>query len=285
LTVSVIIPNYNHSKYLKQRIESILNQTYRDFELIILDDYSTDDSRAIINQYITDYPEIIGCFNEVTSGSPFVQWNSGVKMARGEFIWIAESDDSASPDFLEKTVPVLKKILSAGLVFSDSKIINEQNGREYLASERRSAPSYKSTFSKSTIRAFLENPIVNVSSVLFRKDVFLEAGGADSAMKYCGDWLIYIKILRKAEIKYIQEPLNTFRLHSGSTFHSKYRDNSFIKEKLKIYSYILKNFSTSPLIILLMIKNTGKALILRLIYYLNIDTLLKIELPRQPHLA
>ncbi len=93
-TVSVIVPNYNHARYLRQRIESVLRQTYQDFEVILLDDCSTDDSRSILSSYAGD-PRVRMEFNEVNSGSTFKQWNKGVRLARGEYVWIAESDDYA----------------------------------------------------------------------------------------------------------------------------------------------------------------------------------------------
>ena len=97
MKVSVIIPNYNHAKFLKQRIDTVINQTYRDFEIIIIDDCSTDNSREIIEEYASRYHFISGYFNTSNSGSPFTQWDSGVNKAKGEFIWIAESDDFAEP--------------------------------------------------------------------------------------------------------------------------------------------------------------------------------------------
>jgi glycosyltransferase involved in cell wall biosynthesis len=100
--VSVIVPNYNHSQFLSERLDSIINQTYKDFELIILDDASTDNSIDVINQYLNKYPELIR-FQPSTnnSGSPFVQWDNGIKLAKGEFVWIAESDDVAPTKLFE----------------------------------------------------------------------------------------------------------------------------------------------------------------------------------------
>src|SRR5215467_13719414 len=97
-TVSVIVPNYNHARYLRRRVDSILAQTYQDFELILLDDCSTDESRSIISEYAKD-PRIRIELNEVNSGSTFKQWNKGARMARGSYIWIAESDDRADSCF------------------------------------------------------------------------------------------------------------------------------------------------------------------------------------------
>ncbi len=102
--VSVILPNYNHGKYLDERIGSIINQTFQDFELIILDDHSTDNSKSIIEKY-RSHPKISHIeYNAINSGSPFRQWNKGIEVSRGSLIWIAESDDSCKLNFLEETV-------------------------------------------------------------------------------------------------------------------------------------------------------------------------------------
>src|SRR5712671_345349 len=102
-TVSVIIPNYNHARFLRQRVDSVLGQTFQDFELILLDDCSTDERQSIIPENAAD-PRVRMEFNEKNSGSTFKQWNKGVRLARGEYVWIAESDDYAEPQLLEKLV-------------------------------------------------------------------------------------------------------------------------------------------------------------------------------------
>jgi glycosyltransferase involved in cell wall biosynthesis len=107
-TVSVIVPNYNHARYLRRRIDSILAQAYRDFELILLDDCSTDDSREILASYSGD-PKVRIEFNAKNSGSVFKQWNKGVQTARGRYICIAESDDYADAHFLARMVPILEE--------------------------------------------------------------------------------------------------------------------------------------------------------------------------------
>ena len=93
--VSVILPNYNHAPYLCERLESILTQTYKDFELLILDDGSTDDSYQIIARY-ERRARVRVLVNSTNSGSAFSQWNLGISLASGEYVWIAESDDSAA---------------------------------------------------------------------------------------------------------------------------------------------------------------------------------------------
>ena len=118
--VSVIIPNYNHAPYLNQRIDSVPNQSYQDFELIILDDNSSDESKTIINQYAS-HPKITHIiFNTVNSGSPFKQWQKGVELAQGKCIWIAESDDYADESLLSVLMHPFEKHTDVVLSFCQS---------------------------------------------------------------------------------------------------------------------------------------------------------------------
>ena len=98
--VSVIIPNYNHAPYLKERIDSVLSQTYKEFEVLILDDCSSDESKEIIESYRNNKHISNIVFNEKNTGNTFIQWNKGISLAKGKYIWIAESDDVAKPTFL-----------------------------------------------------------------------------------------------------------------------------------------------------------------------------------------
>src|SRR5438128_6391640 len=97
--VTVIIPNFNHAPYLERRISSVLNQTYQDFEIIYIDDASTDESALVFAKFSSDR-RIKAIINETNGGIPFKQWNKGVRLAQGEYIWIAESDDYADRNFL-----------------------------------------------------------------------------------------------------------------------------------------------------------------------------------------
>ena len=118
--VSVIVPNYNHAPYLRQRLDSIFNQTFQDFEVIILDDCSTDNSKEVIEEYRNRSQVSHVVYNETNSGSPFKQWAKGFDLAQGEYIWIAESDDWAELNFLEKMFRILEKDDSLALAFCES---------------------------------------------------------------------------------------------------------------------------------------------------------------------
>lgn len=101
--VTVIVPNYNHGRFLRQRLDSIYNQTYRNFDVILLDDCSSDESREILKDYGTTYNGNTRLyFNDNNSGLVFGQWKKGIEMADGDLVWIAESDDFCETTFLEK---------------------------------------------------------------------------------------------------------------------------------------------------------------------------------------
>ena len=115
--VSVIIPNYNYARFLQQRIESVLAQTYTDYEIILLDDASTDDSVSILNHYSAN-PRVTHLeINSVNTGSPFAQWQKGISLSRGKYIWIAESDDAAECFFFGESCFCFESISSCFFLF------------------------------------------------------------------------------------------------------------------------------------------------------------------------
>ena len=139
--VSIIVPSYNHSMFLKGRLESIYNQTFNDFEVILLDDCSADDSKSILKEY-ANHPKTSYCvFNDKNSGSPFKQWGKGLALAKGEFVWIAESDDVAHPAFLTSTMSSADS--NTSLIFTRSKIIDATGATgSYLGCDYFPHPSF-----------------------------------------------------------------------------------------------------------------------------------------------
>lgn len=215
--VSVIIPSYNHEKYLQHRIDSVLNQSYQNFELIILDDKSKDDSKKVIEAY-RDHPKVSHIiYNEVNSGTTFKQWKKGIELAKGEYIWIAESDDYADVTFLEKTISLIEKNNSV-LCFSQSYVIDEHD-----TIIRKKEEVLKSN--SCDVDAFLTdlllygNVVYNASMVVFRKDAIDKSiWDKLSRLKYCGDWLFWANLAMngKGTVSEVKEYLNYFRNHSSN---------------------------------------------------------------------
>ena len=221
--VSVIIPNYNHARYLRQRIESVLQQTFRDFEVILLDDCSTDDSRSILMEYAGDTRVRVE-FNEKNSGSTFKQWNKGVRLARGEYVWVAESDDYADERQLERLVAVLDEEPEVTFAYCRSWRINqagEPNGFAdwYLADldARRWTADFRADGREVCRNHFVHaNSVPNASAVVFRKSIYERVGGADERLQVCGDWKLWMMMAFEGKIAYLGEPLNYYREHDAT---------------------------------------------------------------------
>lgn len=219
--VSVVIPNFNHARYLRRRVDSILTQTYQDFEVILLDDSSTDHSREIIASYI-DNPKVRIQYNSTNSGSVFKQWNKGVQMARGRYIWIAESDDWADPGFLARMAPILDEQPEVTFTSCRSWRIGENDeplgfGDWYfnqLDANHWTTDFVADGFEECQRFFVLSNPVPNASAVLFRKEVYERVGGADERLRVCGDYKVWTAMALEGKIAYIAEPLNYFRTHS-----------------------------------------------------------------------
>jgi glycosyltransferase involved in cell wall biosynthesis len=245
--VSVVVPSYNHARFLAQRLESILGQTFQDFELILLDDCSTDDSRSILLHYADD-PRVGIEFNEVNSGSPFKQWNKGVRLAHGEYVWIAESDDYADEKLLERLVTVLDS--EPQVVFAncrswrvdaddrldgyvDSDLLTEDREKWTNDFNVEGREECRNTF------VYL-NPVFNASSVLFRKAVYERVGGADESLRFCGDWKLWAAMSLTGRVAHIGDPLNYYRVHDASVTAKSQPESQAAAEYLRVIRWILR---------------------------------------------
>ena len=236
--VSVVIPNYNHAHYLDCRIQSVLNQTFTDFEVIILDDKSTDNSLQIINKY-KDNPHITQIvLNEKNSGSPFIQWNKGFNLAKGELIWIAESDDSCEATFLETLVREFSHDNSMAYAFCRSRLLTENGEKKQVLQGMFNSNMH----CKGSV--FIQNYLIwgclvyNASSVLFRKSLALSVDPLFSTFRAAGDWLFWIEMAEKGNVAVVSEPLNHYRAFGNNTT-SRTRLNGIADiEDKKIYEYV-----------------------------------------------
>lgn len=239
--VSVILPNYNHAPYLKQRIDSILNQTYQDFELIILDDCSPDNSKDVIEEYKNNSHISHIIYNEINSGSTFKQWKRGIELAKGEYIWIAESDDYAEPTFLEKIMNSISKYNSS-LCFSLTTIVDKKNNT--VMEQPAIVTDFSMNINKFTEDYLLySNPICNASMVVFKKDAVAENLWNDIInFKYCGDWLLWGSFCSEEDttVSEVKEYLNYFRTHSVNVSNKSEDKGLGILEGYKVSEIIAK---------------------------------------------
>jgi glycosyltransferase involved in cell wall biosynthesis len=245
--VSVIIPNYNHAPYLRQRIDTVLGQTFQDFEVILMDDCSTDDSRTIISEYAND-PRIRIELNENNSGSTFKQWKKGIALARGEYIWMAESDDYSDERFLERLVGVLESQPDVTIVYCRSWIIKEDGRRDRLADcyladldpRRWNADFLADGREECRCYFVANNSIPNASSAVFRKAIYERIGGVDDRLRVCGDWKLWVSIALEGKVAYLAEPLNYYREHDATVRVKGERTGLIAAEHMAIVRWMLE---------------------------------------------
>lgn len=251
--VSVIIPNYNHGRFLDARIRSVLNQTLRDIEVVFLDDASTDDSLNVLRKYRRD-PRLRLVCNETNSGNPFLQWNKGVDLARGEYTWIAESDDCADAHFLSTMVSCLDRNPAASVAYSNSWLIDDNDNiigsmnRFYsnLPDSWRWLYDYVNSGDAECAQYLsIMNTIPNASAVVFRRERYLRIGGADPALRLCGDWLLWARMLMASHVAFVSQHLNRFRMHSGNVRTSSRQDGTDVKEAYVVVAEILRRVTVS----------------------------------------
>ena len=241
--VSVIIPNYNHAIFLQQRIESVLSQSFQNFEMIIIDDCSTDDSRAIIETY-RNHPKVSQIvYNEQNSGSAFKQWINGISLAKGEWVWIAESDDWAEHDFLERMIQAVTENPTCGLVYCRSFYTNEKGERLWpVTDEKKTVFHQGETFIRETLSCY--NAIVNVSSCMYKSELFIpEKVALYERMRLCGDWFFYVLLAEKADVVEVQSPLNYCRRHGANISENAETRGLTFLEGADVLDYILDHHS------------------------------------------
>lgn len=249
--ISVIIPNYNHAPYLRQRIESVLNQTFQNFEVILLDDYSSDNSLDVLEDYKTCKNVNAILTNTVNSGSTFKQWQKGFEIAQGDYVWIAESDDYADPQFLESTISVMLQDPSASICFTGSNLVDSlgmtiNDDWDKWPSDTPQKGSLTSdgiSFIKN--RLIWKNCIYNASAVLFKKSALTNIDITYNKMKYCGDWFFWIELARQGKVIEIYEKLNYFRQHPQKVSPRSEAIGLQFTEGWKVFDHIVSNIPLS----------------------------------------
>jgi len=240
--VSVIIPNYNYAHFIEETMQSVVNQTYENWEMIVVDDNSTDNSREVIENFIKNNPEYdIRLIHNKTgpSGTP-TPINIGIKNMSGEYFAWLSSDDVFMPTKLEEQVEILDKNKKVGLVYTSFFKIDEKSivfGEHFI----NDIP-HKELF----LEIFEKNQI-NGNTILVRKDVFDKTGLYIESLAdfpsfwYVSEYLKYLEVLMYYEIKGIKKILHKGRIHPENRVYN----NSGLGETLLIVArkFFLKNNS------------------------------------------
>lgn len=253
ISISVIIPNYNYAKFMCERLCSILSQNIKIYEIIILDDKSTDNSIDIIEKYkkiLDKYINVKVIYNKTNSGTPFKQWKKGFENATGKYVWIAEADDYCDKKMLNELVKPIRKNNDIIISYVDTAFI-DKNGKIILKSIKPEIDILKTGhwdnsyvndgLNEITNYTFLNNTIANVSSCLIKNGDYSQALNQACEYRQAGDWLFYLNLMSKGKVAFSKKCYNYYRVH-GNNVSSTINQKKHIEEIKKIYSYTNENF-------------------------------------------
>ena len=247
--VSVIIPNFNHASFLRYRIESVLVQTYRNFEIILMDDCSTDGSRQILEEYAHQEAKVSALLlNEINSGSPFAQWKKGLASARGEFVWIAESDDWCEPTFLEKMMAAFMKDPRCAVSFCRSEKVDAEGRSLGIHPNQRRMSRHILMDGMCFARKHLshKNSIVNASSAVFRRSLALSLDNEYESFRGLGDHVFWTGMSLEGRVAFTPEVLNHFRFHSSNVTAQMKASVKGLAETARMAEYLKKQEIIGP---------------------------------------
>ena len=225
--ISVIIPSYNHEKFIGKAIESVLNQTYENFELIIMDDNSTDNSKKVINSY--NDPRIVKYFSTENKGA-VETLNHLIDLANGEYIALLNSDDYWDLTKLEKQYRNLEENKKVAVCFTWADFVDEKGKTIYDKEEMLLDLFRKKNRSNiAWFRYFFENGnCLCHPSMMIRKEIYNEIGKYNNAFRQLPDFDMWIRIIKEYDIHILEENLTHFRI-----LKEKAKNASFMSEKNK----------------------------------------------------
>lgn len=235
--VSVVMPSYNHERFISETIGSVLGQSFKDFELIIIDDASKDNSKQIIEGFCERENRVNAIFHKENMGIARTL-NDGIEKAKGKFIALIGSDDVWSKDKLKKQVEILEKNEDL-VVWSEGKIIDAHgNPTGELFTEMHGASKKKK--SGDIFDELLKGNFIFGSSLIYKRgntgDLMF-----NETLKYLNDYQFEVDLAAKYEYFFILEPLVMYRIHGGNTILSD--RESWQKDRLMVNDYFLHKYS------------------------------------------
>lgn len=220
-SLSVVMPNYNHAHYLRETLTSILKQSVRPDEFIVVDDGSTDDSVTILQEYVKQDQLVQLVCNEKNRGGNF-SVKKGLSLCSGDYIYIPSVDDRILSGFFEKEMSLLSQYPHAGLCMSDFSCWNMEKGEKISKRHRLSdEPCY---FSPNELARLIKGDHIAGITAILKRSAVLEAGGFLESLKWYCDWFTNLVVGFRYGVCYIPEELGTIRVLSESYSAAGRRD-------------------------------------------------------------
>ena len=225
--VSVLLTSYNHERWLRECIESALNQTLEDVEVIAVDDNSTDGSREILQEYAGRLSLILNDVNVGTYGA----LNQALEAARGEYAAVLNSDDVWLPEKLRLQAEAMDSNRGHSLCHTFGRFIDDEG---ITLPGRPMGFVFPWMESGDHLATFIANNRAIASSVMFRSDTARRLGGFDASFKILGDWEMWLRLAEEGSVAFVAEELTLYRVHQTNTIYNlepKYREEIRIREK------------------------------------------------------
>jgi len=239
--LSIIIPVYNADNYLGRTLDSILAQSFQDYEIILIDDCSTDGSGHIMESYRTDRIECL--YSEKNTGGPSAPRNRGVTKAKGKYILFFDSDDVMLPGKLDAIFDALESNPDIGLVCTNFQSINEAGNllndnylREYTRFRTKFIQVDDGAFRLNKRDAYAEllnANFVGTSSVAIPRKVFVELGGFNTTLTNSEDYHLWLRISDKYDFVFLDNPYHQYRIHQDSI---SFRGGESAKNRIRVLS-------------------------------------------------
>ncbi|TCO06853.1 glycosyltransferase family 2 protein [Natronoflexus pectinivorans] len=218
-TVSVIVTTYNRPNYLKEALDSVFKQTYRDFEVIVID----DGTPGVENEQICDAYSDIKYHKISNSGSPIVPRNTGISMAKGKYIAFLDDDDIWLPEKLEVQVEILDNNPDFGLVHGYCAVIDSKGNKTGEIEGRLKNPFLKHGY---VFDRMVGNFTVMMSTPLIRREVLEKTGGFDVNIPAAGeDMEFYTRLAFYTQFWFLDQPLVLYRVHEAGISVNNYNYN------------------------------------------------------------
>ena len=234
MKVSAIIPTYNRASTVKEAIKSVLDQTFRGFELIVVDNFSSDDTESVVNSF---HDQRIRYFKNHNNGLVSINRNFGIEKAQGEYIAFLDDDDLWLPEKLEKQVKLMDSNKELGLFYTDCYIVDDSGSlleKTYFSS--------KKPISGAALKGLLQDNTIATLTAMVRKEALDKVGRFSTKYIIAQDYDLWLRIAQDYPIDFIDEPLAKYTVHQESA--SVKRHILSYKEKLQIHGYWLKKNPT-----------------------------------------
>lgn len=238
--VSIIIPTYNSAKFLPATLESVFQQTFQDYEIILIDDGSTDNTREVLVPYQSRIRYLYQENQERSAAR-----NYGLLLAQGELIAFLDSDDLWLPHKLERQVQVMNEHPEVILAFSQARYIDPVGNPTAFCGEWLDGKPVKDIEIRSFFEDFAQGNVVygGGSTALVRKEVIEKAGGFDPAITHGEDWDLWWRISTLGPFAYIPEPLIYYRVFGWKKLLQRQSTERALQEHLYV---IEKNLGHLP---------------------------------------